>query len=121
MTAYVHPDFAHLVDGADDPRVAALAIPAALAAVVLTWSAEQAAEVAAKLRYELAALHGFHPVKRARIRAELAALDAFLNMADTIAGTDDGWEHHAGDTPTAGPAGGPAPWEPPAPGWEVGP
>ena len=98
MTAYVHPDFAHLVDGADDPRVAALAIPAALAAVVLTWSAEQAAERAAALR------------------AELAALDALLNLANLDGGT--GWEYHAAD---AGPVEGPAPWEPPAPGWEVGP
>jgi|CXWK01.1.fsa_nt_gi hypothetical protein len=116
MTAYVHPDFAHLVDGADDPRVAALAIPAALAAVVLTWSAEQAAERAAALRAELAALTGFHPIHRQRIRTELAALDALLNLANLDGGT--GWEYHAAD---AGPVEGPAPWEPPAPGWEVGP
>ena len=118
---YIHPDLAHLAEGADDPRAAALVLPLLIVAGVVIYTAEQAAEVAAKLRAELAALHGIHPVKRARIRAELAALDAFLSMADTIAGTDDGWEHHAGDTPTAGPAGGPAPWEPPAPGWEVGP
>ena len=118
---YIHPDRAHPADGAGDPRAPALVLGLLIVAGVVIYTAEQAAEVAAKLRAELAALHGFHPVKRARIRAELAALDAFLNMADTIAGTDDGWEHHAGDTPTAGPAGGPAPWEPPAPGWEVGP
>ena len=118
---YIHPDLAYLAEGADDPRAAALALPVLIVAGAVIYTAEQAAEMVAKLRAELAALHGIHPVKRARIRAELAALDAFLNMADTIAGTDDGWEHHAGDTPTAGPAGGPAPWEPPAPGWEVGP
>lgn len=114
---YIHPDLAYLAEGADDPRAAALALPVLIVAGVVIYTAEQAAEMAAKLRAELAALRGIHPVKRARIRAELAALDAFLDMADTIAGTDDEWEHHAGNTP----AGGPAPWEPPAPGWEVGP
>ena len=120
MTAYLHPDLAYLAEGADDPRTAALALPVIIVAGVVIYTADQAAEMAAKLRTELAALTGIHPVKRARIRAELAALEAFLDMADTIAGTNDGWEHHTGDTPTAG-AAGPAPWEPPAPGWEVGP
>ncbi len=112
MTAYVHPDFAHLVDGADDPRVAALAIPAALVAVVLTWSAEQVADRAAVLRSELAALAGFHPIRRQRIRTELAALDALVDLANLDGATS--WEHHSTDA-------GPAPWEPPARGWEVGP
>ena len=116
MTAYLHPDLAHLAEGADDPRTAALALPVVIVAGVVIYTADQAAEMATKLRTEMAALTGIHPVKRARIRAEMAALEAFLDMA----GTNDDWEHHTGDTPT-GDAAGPAPWEPPAPGWEVGP
>ena len=101
------------------PPAVAVAVPVVIVAGVAIYTAEHGEEMAAELRRELAAVRGIHPIKRARIRAELATLETFLNMIDT--GDGAGWDYHAGDTPTGGPAGGPAPWEPPAPGWEVGP
>ena len=71
---YLHPDLSHLE--ADDPRAAVLVAAGAAVAGAATWGAEHAAERAAELRAELVALDGFHPVKRRRIAAELAALDA---------------------------------------------
>ena len=106
------------------PPAVAVAVPVVVVAGVAVYTAEHGEEMAAELRRELAALRGFHPVKRARLRGELAALEAFLILIETDDGA--GWDYHAGDTPTGAPAGGPAdagpaPWEPPAPGWEVGP
>ena len=77
---YLHPDLSHLE--ADDPRAAVLVAAGAAVAGAATWGAEHAAERAAELRAELVALDGFHPVKRRRIAAELAALDAMAELVD---------------------------------------
>ena len=46
---YIHPDLAYLAEGADDPRAAALALLFNDAAATEIYTAEQAAEMVAKL------------------------------------------------------------------------
>ncbi|MCB1028040.1 MAG: hypothetical protein KDB24_09785 [Microthrixaceae bacterium] len=109
MSAWLHPDYAHLA--ADEGRAGALAIGGAALEAGATWSAEHAATRADELRAELNNLTGWHPIRRGRIRAELAALDLVADVADDLDLYDLDDEHDAD---------GPAPWEP-GTGWEVGP
>ena len=108
MSAWLHPDYAHLA--ADEGRAGALAIGGAALEAGATWSAEHAATRADELRAELNNLTGWHPIRRGRIRAELAALDLVADAVDDL------------DLPTLDDLDdeGPAPWEP-GTGWEVGP
>ena len=117
MTAYLHPDLAPLAEGADEPLAVPLVAAGVVAAGAVTWTAEQAAEVADTLRAELGALDGWHPLKRRRIAAELGALDALAELvdADEVAR----WSDLDGN-PEADEAGAPAPWAEPT-GWEVAP
>ena len=105
MSAWLNPDYAHLA--ADEGHAGALgAIGGAALEAGAEWSADHATARAAELRAELAALDGWHPIRRSRMRAELAALEL---VADAV---DLDLDDEADD--------GPAPWEP-GTGWEVAP
>jgi hypothetical protein len=107
MSAYLDPDYAWLA--ADGERAGALgAIGGAALGAGAEWSADHAAARAAQLRAELNNLTGWHPIRRGRMTAELAALELVAEAVDLDLddeATDDD---------------GPAPWEP-GTGWEVGP
>ncbi len=106
MSAWLNPEYAHLA--ADGERAGALgAIGGAALGAGAEWSAEHAAARAAELRAELDALTGWHPIRRGRMTAELAALDLVTDAADDLDLYDLDND-------------GPAPWES-GTGWEVGP
>lgn len=107
MSAWLNPEYAHLA--ADGERSGALgAIGGAALGAGAEWGADHAAARAAQLRSELDNLTGWHPFRRGRMTAELAALEMVAEAVDLD--LDD----EADDDD------GPAPWEP-GTGWEVGP
>ena len=81
MSAYLDPDYVWLA--ADGERAGALgAIGGAALGAGAEWSADHAAARAAQLRAELNNLTGWHPIRRGRMTAELAALELVAEAVD---------------------------------------